>query len=224
MSQPDNLSRAPRLAYILAGGQSSRFGSSKALACIDGRHQIQRLAAQLIADDWQAVAISQTTKEFEPFGIRTVADIEPDQGPVAGILSGILDLLANERSESPWALFTTCDLWLWNPLWSKLLVPDQMIPDPKGLLHYFRSSVHSGTVETNPFVPFPCAIHLDALPTIQHAWQAGCRSMRELFASLGSKAIAQVISKDLLPLSFNTLDDLERLQRRVALDASHTPQ
>jgi molybdopterin-guanine dinucleotide biosynthesis protein A len=224
MPQPDNLPIATRLAYILAGGQSSRFGSSKALACIDGRPQIQRLATQIVADDWQAVAISQTAKEFEPLGIRTVADIEPDQGPVAGILSGMLDLLANERSESPWALFTTCDLWLWNPLWSKLLVPDQMIPDPKGLLHYFRSSVHSGTAETIPFVPFPCAIHRDALPTIQHAWQAGCRSMRELIASLGSKAIAQVISKDLLPLSFNTLYDLERLQRRVALDASHTPQ
>lgn len=224
MPQPDNLPSALRLAYILAGGQSSRFGSSKALACIDGRPQIQRLATQLVADDWQAVAISQTAKEFEPLGIRTVADIEPDQGPVAGILSGMLDLLANERSESPWALFTTCDLWQWNPLWSKLLVPDQMIPDPKGLLHYFRSSVHSGTAETIPFVPFPCAIHRDALPTIQHAWQAGCRSMRDFISSFGSKAIAQVISKDLLPLSFNTLDDLERLQRRVALDASHTPQ
>ena len=224
MSQPDNLSRAPRLAYILAGGQSSRFGSSKALACIDGRPQIQRLATQLVADDWQAVAISQTAKEFEPLGIRTVADIEPDQGPVAGILSGMLDLLVNERSASPWALFTTCDLWLWNPHWSKLLVPDQIIPEANGLLHYFQYSVQSGTAETIPFVPFPCAIHLDALPTIQHAWQAGCRSMRELFAIFGSKAIAQLISMDLLPLSFNTLDDLERLQRRVALDASHTPQ
>lgn len=224
MPHPDNLPSAPRLAYILAGGQSSRFGSSKALACIDGRPQIQRLAAQLIADDWQAVAISQTAMEFESLGIRTVADLEPDQGPVAGILSGMLDLPAKDRSASPWALFTTCDLWLWNPLWSKLLVPDQMIPEPNGLLHYFRSSVQAGTVETNPFVPFPCAIHQDALPTIQRAWQAGCRSMRELIAIFGSSAISQVISTDLLPMSFNTLDDLERLQRRVALDASHTPQ
>lgn len=231
MPQPDNFLNTSRLAYILAGGKSSRFGSSKALVCIDGQPQIQRLTAQLVDDHWHPVAVSQIAREFEPHGIRTIADIEPDQGPVAGILSGMLDLLTYQQSSSPWALFITCDLWLWNPKWSKLLTPDIPVADsfrvgeyPKGLLHHFQDCVQSDGIQTKLFVPFPCTIHLGALPTIQDAWHAGCRSMRELIATLGPRAITRALPTELLPLSFNTLDDLEGLQRRVARDASHTPQ
>jgi molybdopterin-guanine dinucleotide biosynthesis protein A len=231
MPQPDNLLNTSRFAYVLAGGKSSRFGSSKALVCIDGIPQIQRLSDQLVADHWHPVAVSQIAKEFEPHGIRTIADIEPDQGPVAGILSGMLDLLTYQHSASPWALFITCDLWLWNPYWSKLLIPDHLVAtsfgvgeSPNGLLHHFQASLQSDGIQTNLFVPFPCTIHLGALPTIQEAWHAGCRSMRELIAILGPKAITRALPTELLPLSFNTLDDLQGLQRRVARDASHTPQ
>jgi molybdopterin-guanine dinucleotide biosynthesis protein A len=220
MHKSDNLQPDQRTAYILAGGKSSRFGSSKALVVIDDQRQIQRLANQLATDAWQTVAISQTAKEFDSLGIRTIADIEPDQGPLAGILAGMLDLHANNRSASAWAIFVTCDLWMWNPGWSNLLVPHSVDPESQlGLLHYFQSDVDS-----EGFLPFPCSIHIDALPKIQNAWKSRCRSMRELIASLAPLAITHPIQEDLLPLSFNTPGDLKRFQCRVARDASHTPQ
>jgi hypothetical protein len=109
---------------------------------------------------------------------------------------------------------------MWNPGWSNLLVPHSVDPESQlGLLHYFQSDVDS-----EGFLPFPCSIHIDALPKIQNAWKSRCRSMRELIASLAPLAITHPIQEDLLPLSFNTPEDLKRFQCRVALDASHTPQ
>lgn len=199
----DNSLTPPRMAYILAGGKSSRFGSSKALVEIDGTVQIQRLAKQLWADSWQAVAVSQKADEFEALGIRTIADIEPDQGPLAGILSGLTDLQGIDRQASPWALFTTCDLWMWDPGWSGILVPstDSQV-DLHGLFVHF---------ESDGFLPFPCMIHREALPKIRRAWESGCRSMRQLIRDLGHLVVTRTLEVDLFPRSFNTPEDLRRL-------------
>lgn len=199
----DNSPTPSRIAYILAGGKSSRFGSSKALVEIDGLVQIQRLANQLSADAWQAVAVSQKADEFATLGIRTVADIEPDQGPLAGILSGLIDFQVLGQNTSPWALFTTCDLWMWNRRWSEMLVPASVSQDSlPGLLVHF---------ESDSFLPFPCAVHRDALPEIRRAWESGCRSMRQLTRELGPLALPRSIDRNLFPRSFNTPEELKRL-------------
>jgi molybdopterin-guanine dinucleotide biosynthesis protein A len=207
----DNGPSPERFAYILAGGKSSRFGSSKALVKIAGVPQIQRLAKELDADSWQSVAVSQNFDEFQSLGLRTLGDIEPDQGPVAGILAGLIDLQATgtqSRPVWPWGLFITCDLWKWDPRWTERLRPPSdtdcgdTVPEVALLIHF----------QADRFYPFPCMIHRDALPKIQQAWRSGCRSMRQLFESLAPSAIPRDLSEDFLPESFNTLEEFKRLQ------------
>ena len=212
MSHFDNETSPSRIAYILAGGKSSRFGSSKALVSTAGAPQIQRLAEELAADSWQSVAVSRNADEFQSFGLRTVADHEPDQGPVAGILAGLNDLrsAAQSRPVWPWALFIPCDLWTWDARWTEGLRPPD-IESRSGenaseavLLVHFRSQ---------RFSPFPCLIHRDALPMLQQSWDSGCRSMRQLFEKLAPATFSRELSTEYLPESFNTLEELERLQR-----------
>ena len=207
----DSSPSALRIAYILAGGKSSRFGSSKALVQIGGMPQILRLARQLQADSWQSVAISQTAGEFESLGIRTIGDIEKDCGPVAGVLSGLLDLRNTSQASHPqgslvrpYALFVTCDLWEWNPCWSGMLIPPKTASQIEpGLLNYFQA---------DSFLPFPCSIHVDALPQVQDAWTLGARSMRSLLKALENVSRTIVAAEGQIPASFNTHEDLSRLQ------------
>jgi molybdopterin-guanine dinucleotide biosynthesis protein A len=212
MSHFDNETSPSRIAYILAGGKSSRFGSSKALVSTAGAPQIQRLAQELAADSWQSVAVSRNADEFQSFGLRTVADHEPDQGPVAGILAGLNDLrsAAQSRPVWPWALFIPCDLWTWDARWTEGLRPPDIesrsgeIASEAVFLVHFRS---------HRFNPFPCLIHRDALPMLQQSWDSGCRSMRQLFEELAPATFSRELSTEYLPESFNTLEELERLQR-----------
>ena len=212
MSHFDNETSPSRIAYILAGGKSSRFGSSKALVSTAGAPQIQRLAQELAADSWQSVAVSRNADEFQSFGLRTVADHEPDQGPVAGILAGLNDLrsAAQSRPIWPWALFIPCDLWTWDARWTEGLRPPDIesrsgeIAFEAVLLVHFRS---------HRFSPFPCLIHRDALPMLRQSWDSGCRSMRQLFEELAPATFSRELSTEYLPESFNTLEELERLRR-----------
>jgi len=207
-----------RTVYVLAGGKSSRFGTDKALVEIDREPQLLRLAKQLRSDSWQTVAVAQKAGQFDWLGIRTIQDIQPDQGPLAGILAGLIDLQSESQAcarsggdqshRSAWALFITCDLWEWDRVWSERLIPASLEGDgTQGRLRYFSPDASSGG-----FMPFPCAIHLGAIPGIQQVYDSGCRSMRELL--LKSQGLAQGVSIGgaYLPKSFNTLEELRALQ------------
>lgn len=218
MSRCDSEAGPSRIAYILAGGRSSRFGSSKALVKTAGIPQIQRLAQELATDSWQSVAVAQRADEFEPLGVRTVADLEPDQGPVAGILAGLSDFRSIDfRSVGPscpiwpWALFLPCDLWRWDPRWTELLRPPVAGSDSRSIGSEAVLLVH---FKAQRFIPFPCLIHRDALPTLQQSWDSGCRSMRQLFEILAPATLSRELSRGDWPASFNTLDELEQLQRQ----------
>ena len=70
---------------MLAGGRSSRFGSDKALADLDGRSLIARVIEQLVRR-FQEVLISAADSECYGFlGVPVIADRLPGAGPLAGI-------------------------------------------------------------------------------------------------------------------------------------------
>ena len=70
-------------AFILAGGKSTRMGTDKAFALLDGRTLLARmvdLARQITSN----VHIVGDPAKFEPFA-PTIEDIFPGCGPLAGI-------------------------------------------------------------------------------------------------------------------------------------------
>ncbi len=73
------------LGAILGGGRSSRFGSDKALATLDGRALIDRVAAALAP---QVDALIVVGRDHP--GLTAVADRPaPDLGPLGGIAGAL---------------------------------------------------------------------------------------------------------------------------------------
>jgi molybdopterin-guanine dinucleotide biosynthesis protein A len=72
---------------ILAGGQATRYaGRAKGLERVGGQRIIDRVAAALreVADDILLIANSPDAAGWLP-GVRTAADVLPDQGSLGGI-------------------------------------------------------------------------------------------------------------------------------------------
>jgi molybdenum cofactor guanylyltransferase len=100
-------------AVILAGGRSTRFGDSdKAFAELAGRAMIRRVADRLVsgtdrlvvncrAD--QAGAIAEAFEGY-PNPVTFAEDPDPDEGPMAGIRTGL------RAAESEYAFVVACDM------------------------------------------------------------------------------------------------------------------
>jgi molybdopterin-guanine dinucleotide biosynthesis protein A len=79
-------------AVILAGGESRRFGSDKALAQFRGEPLIQRLVRTLRGAGFGQLAIvAKDVLKYEPYADITalVPDVHPVQTPLAGLEAGL---------------------------------------------------------------------------------------------------------------------------------------
>lgn len=230
-----------RKAYILAGGKSSRFGSNKAITPIGGQPQLLRLAQAISADGWSTTIVTQESARQELLALQTthplhvIVDLEPDQGPVAGVLAALSDLQERlnhsndgiDQSLSPsfaYGLFVPCDLWVWQPAWTErfLEVVNHFYvgnrPNSKGanlLVGLRRHPSESDLKSREEFIPFPCWLHVEALSIVQRVWDEGQRSMRSVFRALESRTdwidVTAPEDDTILPRSFNTREELGRL-------------
>ena len=73
------------LGAILAGGQSSRFGSDKALAVLDGRPLIEHVASSLSAQCEEVVVVGRTHDGYHCIKDRPAANM----GPLAGLAGAL---------------------------------------------------------------------------------------------------------------------------------------
>ncbi len=94
-------------SIILAGGRSLRLGRSKALQVIEGGSLIQWVMDRLAILSTEIIV---ATSDGEPMPctsavtIKTVSDVYPGKGPLAGIYSGL------RASTSPRAIVVGCDM------------------------------------------------------------------------------------------------------------------
>lgn len=96
----------PVFGLVLAGGQSRRMGSDKALLVRDGRSQLDHTMALLTAVTERAFVSVRSDQQDEPGRGRhaQVVDRFEDIGPVAGIMSAMGDY-----PDADW-LVVACDL------------------------------------------------------------------------------------------------------------------
>lgn len=86
------MSRARREAFsaiVLAGGESRRFGSPKALAPLDGLAVIDRIVAHLEPVFSEILIVTKTPELFCPQKAVVVRDALPHQSPLVGLYSGL---------------------------------------------------------------------------------------------------------------------------------------
>lgn len=81
----------PLPIYLLAGGQSSRFGADKTRALLHGRPLIALLAEQLAPLASQITVVAGAPDLYLDLGLRTIADRSPGRGPLAGLQAALED-------------------------------------------------------------------------------------------------------------------------------------
>jgi molybdopterin-guanine dinucleotide biosynthesis protein A len=88
-------------ALILGGGKATRLGGVDKLAIIiDGRSILERLRGAVAGRVAEIIVASPRAIE----GLRTVADVVPDAGPLAGIAAGLA------VATTPWLLVLAGDM------------------------------------------------------------------------------------------------------------------
>lgn len=91
-------------AFILAGGGSTRFGSDKARAVVDGAPLMMHVATALRERYARVRVVSAAGRSYEDLGLATIFDARDDDGPLAGIEAALA------ACEAPFAAFAPCDL------------------------------------------------------------------------------------------------------------------
>jgi molybdopterin-guanine dinucleotide biosynthesis protein A len=203
--------------FVLAGGQSSRMGSDKALSPFAGEPLIAH-AVSTLRETGLPVAIAGAALSARA-SLAAYAPVVEDSQPGLGPLSGICTAMA--VTSARFAVFLPVDL---------PLLPPSLIAY---LLHHARITGHAVTVPSiNGFIQtFPAVLERSALPELQnelHSGQRGCFSafqaaadgLGQPIAGLDVELLAQSGQAShpigLPPvrwfLNVNTLQDLHRAE------------
>jgi molybdopterin-guanine dinucleotide biosynthesis protein A len=91
-------------AVILAGGQSSRMGSNKALLPYRGGRFIESIHRQLAGLFEELLLVTDTPEQYAFLGCRMVPDLFPGMGALAGLHAGL------HASRTPHIFAVACDM------------------------------------------------------------------------------------------------------------------
>jgi molybdopterin-guanine dinucleotide biosynthesis protein A len=137
---------ADTAGVILAGGKSSRFGSNKALALVDGKPMIA-CAIDILEDIFsEHLLVTNSPEEYSFTGWDTTPDIYPGAGPLAGIHAA----LAKVKSQKIFVV--GCDMPFLNPevicfICDKYNGDDIIIPETEHGLEPLHGLYHKNCLE-----------------------------------------------------------------------------
>ena len=157
--------------YILAGGQSRRFGSDKARAWAGGHPLIVRVAHAAAALG-PSITVVGRAGEYEDLGLRTIGDDPPGVGPIGGLAAALADAGANGAA---WLLLLSCDFVTLQPHWLGQLCNEAEAP---GQAIAFRGE------RIEPL----CAIyHVSSISAVREAITAGDYALHRLLGRLDAR-------------------------------------
>jgi len=196
-----------KLAYLLAGGMSRRFGSNKARVLVRGKPLVVTLANDLHRLGWQVAIVAQTTEDYNDLGLPVITDLYRDSGPMAGIMAA----LSNCRSQGPEScLIANCDLIPSHGNW----------PRNWGWLDAMEASRSNDSIsivifESSDFAPLPGLYAANLSELAAQLWERGKRSLRDLHQAVqeSQRHAINKISwpvKD-MPRTFNTPEELNAI-------------
>lgn len=200
----------PPPAYILAGGRSSRFPGDKALAEIQGQPQLLRLSEQLRQQGHQVSVVADRSDRYTRLGIKCLADIYPQCGPLSGLITGLQARL--EQYGPGWSLAIGCDQLEWRAEW---LVGFEAVLSGKhasGVHIALWTHCQAGTPEHPD--PIPGLYHTDLVADLHHHCQNGNLSLRSIIRGAANKV--WYIRGKMQPrdYSFNTSEQLAELLKQ----------
>lgn len=112
--------------YVLAGGASSRFGVDKAVAELGGRAMLARMC-DVVAQVAESVSVVAPAGRYEEFGVHTVSEPWPGQGPLGGIIGALMD--AEENHRNSWCVIVGCDMPFLTHDWLSYLIERALVSE-----------------------------------------------------------------------------------------------
>ncbi len=160
-------------AYILAGGNSSRFGSDKARAMLDGRYLIARVRSMLEPVASTITVVADQAGKYADLGMQTIGDLQPGMGPLAGLQTALHDLPQTES----WLLLCTCDALVIQPHWLFCLLEER------------ESSVDAVAFRGDYWQPMPGLYCSSCMSTVDKQIRAVDLSMQNLLHRLATRSL-----------------------------------
>ncbi len=181
--------------YIVAGGQSKRFGSDKARALVGGVPMICRVAEALgpVAEFVKVVAASAGA--YDDLGLTTIADSRLGMGPMGGLETALSDRVA--RFGEGWLLLACCDL----------AEPDAGMA--RVLIEHISRDAQVVAYKGERWEPLFALYHSSILSRVRRQLDADQRAMWRLVE--GAEPVAVSLPDGILGIAqMNTHDDLDR--------------
>lgn len=173
--------------FILAGGQSTRFGTDKARAEIDGEPALIRIMKQISPWASTITLVCENANKYQDFGVRTIVDPIPRLGPKGGLIAALGDLDAHQD----FLLLCPCDVVTIKDVWIRQLFENCIGYDAVA----FRDEKY--------WQPLPALYGKNCYQVAKHQIDTGNRSMQALLKNVN--ACSLTLPKDWHELGgFNT--------------------
>jgi len=185
-------------AAILAGGESRRMGTNKALLEVDGTPIISRVYETLARLFREVILVTNTPEEYSFLPCRTVPDIHPGFGAIAGLHSALV------HSSFDRTFVAACDM----PSLDPTLIKQICSIDPAA------PAVVPINVEGLQ-EPLHAVYSKGALPTIEEIIAAGDKSILIVLDRLATREVSQTeIGGTGSFRNVNTPEEYEQLKGR----------
>lgn len=162
--------KPPFPLYILAGGQSRRFGFDKARASFHGQPLIRHVLDSFGDVVSPCVVVAARADEYQDLGMTTIADQDPGGGPLCGLQTALAHAAACHPG---WIALAACDLTRGTPEALELLTEAAISETDRVAI--FRSE--------NGLEPFPGLYHTNLLADVTTQRNHGLASMRRFLMS-----------------------------------------
>ena len=187
--------------FILAGGQSRRFGEDKLLFKIRGIKTIERVIGSAREVCSKIYVVAKDRKKFRDLGVEVVEDVLPDQAPIVGLYTAL------QMSPEDKIMILSGDLPLIKPEVLKLLIEEY--EEPATVL-YSDGKLH----------PLIGIYSRSLLPALEDYMKLGKRSLVGFLEQVKYKVVNEEdlrrVDPDLSSLmNMNTKEDLERIMERI---------
>lgn len=177
--------RSLTLGCVLAGGRSSRFGSDKARALLDGEALIVRAVRQLAPHCETVLVAAGSPDKYADLGLVGLGDERPGRGPLAGLEAALVHAT---RAFGPQArvLLAACDTLLPARGW---LAELQRQFGPDDLAVAFCQPDPPAGAKTLGWEPLPAVFSVAALPQVRQALDRGELSTWRLLQDLQARPV-----------------------------------
>lgn len=192
--------------YVMAGGESSRFGSDKALAELGGKPMILRMA-ELLGQVAKETFVVGGAEKHVRLGVNCISDRWPGQGPLGGIITALLHSQSH-AADCAWNLIVSCDMPFLTVDWLKFLAERAARSSAQVLLPHSASGPE----------PLCACYRTDAAERLRSVFEPGVRKITEALKQLETEVLDERDCKRFdtsgrLFWNMNTLADCEEARR-----------